>query len=110
MAIIDNLRLSQDAMEAAINNFEARKNAFENVCKKIADEVKTLDGTWQGEANEKFNTQFEAMHQNLQQNITAMTNIINNLKKALSIYEAKEEVVTKMMDALETFTKYIGVL
>jgi len=110
MAIIDNLILSQEAMEAAISNYESRKTALENVCKKIMDEVNNLDGTWHGEASEKFKTQFEAMYQNLQQNITVMGNIINNLKQALNIYEEKEELVQKMMDAIEEGLKYIGVL
>ena len=110
MAIIDNLRLSQEAMEEAISNFESRKIALENAYLKISNEVRTLDGTWHGEASEKFKNQFDGLYQNLKQNETVMSNVIKNLKAALAIYEEKEEAARTLIEALDEFKAYTSLL
>ena len=45
MAIIDNLKMSEEALEQAIQTFETKKLALENSYLKISNEVRTLDGT-----------------------------------------------------------------
>ena len=65
MAIIDNLRISKEAMEAAISTFENKKTALENTYLKISNEVRVLDGTYHGEASEKFKSQFDQLYKNL---------------------------------------------
>ena len=52
MAVIDNLKLTQEEMESAIQTFENKKMALENTYLKISNEVRTLDGTYHGEASE----------------------------------------------------------
>lgn len=110
MAIIDNLRMSEEALQTAITTFETKKMALENSYLKISNEVRTLDGTWHGEASEKFKTQFDALYKNLQQNETVMTNVISNLKSALSIYQEQENVITQTFNAMEEGTAYTSVL
>ena len=51
MAIIDNLKMSEEALEQAIQTFETKKLALENSYLKISNEVRTLDGTYHGEAS-----------------------------------------------------------
>lgn len=110
MAIIDNLRMSQEAMQTAITAFENKKMALENSYLKISNEVRTLDSTWHGEASEKFKTQFDALYKNLQQNETVMSNVIANLKSALSVYQEQEEAASNLINSLEEGTVYQGVL
>ena len=45
------LIMSSEALEAAISNYEARKAAMENTYLKISNEVRVLDGAWDGEAS-----------------------------------------------------------
>ena len=108
MAVIDNLRISKEAMEEAIKNFESRKTALENSYLKISNEVRTLDGTWHGEASEKFKTQFDGLYENLKQNETVMSNVISNLKTALNIYEETEEKARVMYEKLEEGMSYLS--
>lgn len=108
MATIDNLKMSTEAMQTAISNFEARKSGLEIAYLKISNEVRTLDGTWHGEASEKFKSQFDGLYKKLQQNETVMSNVINNLKSALSTYEAQESEITSMMNSAEEGTAYPG--
>ena len=106
MAVIDNLRMSKDAMQEAISNFETRKMALENTYLKISNQVRELDSTWHGEASEKFKAQFEDMYKNLKQNETVMSNVISNLKTALSTYEAEETSAEALINSLSEGTAY----
>lgn len=106
MAVIDNLRVSKEAMETAINTYETKKTALENAYLKISNEVRVLDGTWHGAASEKFKGQFEQLYKNLQQNETVMGNVIAKLKEAMAVYEEQEQVVAQAGQAMETGTAY----
>ena len=106
MAVIDNLKLTQEEMESAIQTFENKKMALENTYLKISNEVRTLDGTYHGEASEKFKAQFDALYKNLQQNETVMSNVIANLKQALTIYTDVIGQVKSQADAMDVGTAY----
>ena len=106
MAVIDNLRVSKEALETAITNYETRKTSLENAYLKISNEVRVLSGTWRGEASEKFMSQFDELYKNLQQNETVMSNVISKLKEALSVYEEQETAAEQMAQGLETGTAY----
>lgn len=108
MAVIDNLKLTQEEMESAIQTFENKKMALENTYLKISNEVRTLDGTYHGEASEKFKAQFDALYKNLQQNETVMSNVIANLKQALTIYTDVIGQAKGQADALDVGTAYQG--
>lgn len=110
MAVIDNLKLSKEAMETAISNFETRKAGLENAYLRISNEVRTLDGTWNGEASEKFKAQFETLYQNISQSEQVMTNIIESLRKALAEYTDIEAQASNAFSALDTGTQYQSVL
>ena len=106
MAIIDNLKMSEEALEQAIQTNKKKKLALENSYLKISNEVRTLDGTYHGEASEKFKAQFDALYKNLQQNETVMSNVIANLKQALTIYTDVIGQVKGQADALDVGTAY----
>lgn len=110
MATIDNLKMSREAMQTAISNFETRKTGLENAYLKISNEVRVLDGTYHGEASEKFKSQFDQLYKNLQQNETVMSNVIANLKTALEIYEEQEQVATNLINNAEEGTAYTSKL
>ena len=106
MAVIDNLKITKEEMEQAIQTFENKKIALENAYLKISNEVRTLDGTYHGEASEKFKAQFEALYKNLQQNETVMSNVISKLKQALNIYIPTESDIEKMFTDRDSGTAY----
>ncbi len=107
MAVIDNLRVSKEAIEKSISEFEARKSGLENAYLKISNEVRELDSTWHGEASEKFKTQFESLYQNLKQNETVMSNVISKLKTALEIYVEQEKIVATLFNNAEEGIAYL---
>ncbi len=106
MAIIDNLRISKEAMEAAISTFENKKTALENTYLKISNEVRVLDGTYHGEASEKFKSQFDQLYKNLQQTESVMSEVISKVKSVLALYSESEETITQMMNSAQSGTAY----
>ena len=108
MAVIDNLKITKEEMEQAIQTFENKKMALENAYLKISNEVRTLDGTYHGEASEKFKAQFDALYKNLQQNETVMSNVISKLKQALNIYITEEEKIKGLIEEQDEGTAYQG--
>ena len=110
MAVIDNLKVTQEEMQNAIQTIENKKMALENAYLKISNEVRTLDGTYHGEASEKFKAQFDALYKNLQQNEVVMGNVIANLKQALNIYTEEEEAARSMIEGLDVGTAYQNTL
>lgn len=107
MAVIDNLKITKEEMKQAIQTFENKKMALENAYLKISNEVRTLDGTYHGEASEKFKAQFEALYKNLQQNETVMSNVISKLKQALNIYITEEEKIKGLIEDQDEGTAYL---
>lgn len=107
MAVIDNLKITKEEMKQAIQTFENKKMALENAYLKISNEVRTLDGTYHGEASEKFKAQFEALYKNLQQNETVMSNVISKLKQALNIYITEEEKIKGLIEVQDEGTAYL---
>lgn len=101
MGTINNLILDKASMETAINTFENKKMALENSYLKISNEVRDLDGTWHGEASERFKAQFDALYDNLKQCETVMSNVVSNLKSALSVYEEQEKDQEKRFEGLD---------
>ena len=108
MAVIDNLKITKEEMEQAIQTFENKKMALENAYLKISNEVRTLDGTYHGEASEKFKAQFDALYKNLQQNEVVMSNVISKLKQALNIYITEEEKIKGLYNNQGGGTAYQG--
>ena len=108
MAVVDNLKITKEEMKQAIQTFENKKMALENAYLKISNEVRTLDGTYHGEASEKFKAQFDALYKNLQQNETVMSNVISKLKQALNIYITEEEKIKGLSEEQDEGTAYQG--
>ena len=106
MAVIDNLRMSKVAMLEAIHRFETKKMGLEIMYLKISNEVRELDGTWHGEASEKFKAQFEELYKNLKQNEEVMSNVVATLKAALATYERGEAAAQAIIRGLDDGVAY----
>ena len=100
------LIMSSEALEAAISNYEARKAAMENTYLKISNEVRVLDGTWNGKASEKFKTSFDNLYKNISKTEAVMSNIIAKLKKALEEYQGASKAAKSAAESLDVGTSF----
>lgn len=100
------LIMSSEALEAAISNYEARKAAMENTYLKISNEVRVLDGAWDGEASEKFKTSYDNLYKNISKTEAVMSNIITKLKKALEEYRGASDAAKSAAESLDVGTSF----
>ena len=107
MAIFNKLFVSNEALEEAISQYEAKKELMESTCQKMLNEVNDLMNTYKGEAANKFQSQFNDMYKNLQENTTEMENAISDLKKARETYGSFEAAIGKLIEAIEVFKSYM---
>lgn len=104
----DRLKVSQEAFNSAIQNFEARKAALQVAYMKVFIEVHQLDSVWKGEANATFTEKFGELYKNVEKTEQVMDNIIGKLKSALSTFESEESNVASMISSAEEGTAYPG--
>lgn len=98
--------VDKETMQTAITNYKTRKDNLTTTCLRISNEVRELGNTWNGEASEKFENQFQQLFSNMKQNETVMENVINKLEDALKVYEETEEEARSTVDAVDTGTAY----
>lgn len=103
----DNLVINKQYMEAAIATYETKRVELENICLKISNEVRVLDGNWHGEASERYKSQFEEMYNKLKQSDATMENIVTKLKKALETYTDVEGQVVVNFDNMSEGKAYL---
>lgn len=94
-------RVSIPALEDAIKTFETKKMAMENAYLKLSNDVRTLDGSWHGDASEKFKARFDELYKNLQVTEERMDGAIAKLRTAVEVYTEVEEQNKAATDALE---------
>lgn len=103
----DNLVINKQYMETAIANYEAKRVELENICLKISNEVRVLDGSWHGEASERYKSQFEEMYNKLKQSDATMGNIVTKLKKSLETYTEVEGQIVVAFDNINEGKAYL---
>lgn len=102
----DNLKVSEEAFNAAINNFNNSKIALQSCYTSIHKYVMDLQTTWKGEANSTFTQKFEELYKNVEKTETVMDNVISKLKQALGMYQEQDEQAKTLYSATEVGTEY----
>lgn len=94
-------RVSIPALEEAIKTFETKKQAMELAYLNLSNDVRTLDGTWHGDASEKFKARFDELYKNLQVTEERMDGAIQKLRTAIQVYQEVEDANKAATDGLE---------
>ena len=100
----DVLKVTPEELQSTANQFKNYQNELKIAYLTMSNSVRTLDGTWNGEASEQFKSQFESMYKNLEQTEQKMTDAIDELLKAHDIYQEAENAIKGQVDALDTGT------
>ena len=101
MASSEEIRVSIEALNGAIKDFESKRDSMENTYLKISNVIRELNTTWRGSSANKFSDQFDALYKNLSQTREQMDNAISKLEQARNIYQETEEAVKAMTEQLE---------
>ena len=100
----DVLKVTPEELQSTANQFKNYQNELKIAYLTMSNSVRTLDGTWNGEASEQFKSQFESMYKNLEQTEQKMTDAIDELLKAHDIYQEAENAIKGQVDSLDTGT------
>ena len=100
----DVLKVTPEELQATANQFKGYQGNLQTAYLQMSDAVRYLDTTWNGEANEQFKAQFDAMYKNLQQTEQKMGDAIDELLKAHDIYQEAENAIKGQVDALDEGT------
>ena len=98
----DVLKVDPEKLVETANQFKNYQNELKVAYLTMSNSVRTLDGTWNGDASEQFKSQFESMYKNLEQTEQKMTDAIDELMKANEIYVQTENQIKGQVDALDT--------
>ena len=95
-------RVTAEALAQAIQNYETRKQEFEDQYQNIHNIVETLSQNYQSEAATAYYNKFGEIYTNLSQISTQMENAINKLKKVKEVYEALAALQQALVQGLQT--------
>ena len=100
----DVLKVTPEELQSTANQFKNYQNELKIAYLTMSNSVRTLDGTWNGEASEQFKTQFDNMYKNLSQTEDKMNDAVDELTKAAGIYEQVENSNKSQMASLDVGT------
>lgn len=99
--VIDKLKVTEEAFETAIKDFDTKKIALQSCYTKIHTSAYDLQSVWKGEANTAFLEKFSEMYKNVEATEQVMDNIIDRLRRALTAYQEKEQEIQSMYESSE---------
>ena len=98
------LKVTPEELRNTASQFKTYQGNMQTAYLQMSDAVRTLDGTWNGDASEQFKAQFDSMYKNLEQTEQKMADAVDELTKAAGVYEEVENSIKGMADALEVGT------
>ena len=100
----DVLKVTPEELRNTASQFKTYQGNMQTAYLQMSDAVRTLDGTWNGDASEQFKAQFDSMYNNLKQTEDKMADAIDELMKAFDIYTEAENNIKAQVDALDEGT------
>ena len=100
----DKLLVSTEEMTATAGTFKSCLQEMQNAYLTMSDAVRTLDGSWDGDASEQFKTSFANMYNNLSQTEAKMTDAVDEMLKAAELFEEVENSIKTAAAGLDVGT------
>lgn len=99
-----NVRVSAEELQAAMSNFETRKNDFQEVINGIKSILWDLEGTWTGVAEQAYESQARDLMNNMQVIMQSMDGAKGKMQLVLNSYMELEEDRVGGFNALDEGT------
>lgn len=94
-------RVEVAALEAAIKNYESKKQSMENAYLQISNDVRELGSAWTGASSQTFQDRFDAMYRNLKTTSERVDEGIRVLQGAMNTYIETENQAVAGIEGLE---------
>lgn len=98
----DQIRMSPEAVQAAIANFNSREHEFSDVINTIKGTMFDLQGTWTGAAEQAYEGQTRALLQSLQTILQSMEGAAGKLQLAINSYQENESAQQAGINAVDS--------
>ena len=97
-------RVSIEALNKAISDYNARKQEMQVAYLQISNTVRQLNVTWTGSSSKKFADQFDQLYKNLEQTEQQMDSATKKLEQARDLYQQAETEAKSLLQQAEEGT------
>ena len=97
-------RVSIEALNKAISDYNARKQEMQVAYLQISNTVRQLNVTWTGSSSKKFADQFDQLYKNLEQTEQQMDAATKKLEQARDLYQQAETEAKSLLQQAEEGT------
>lgn len=100
MATIAQIEIDTAALNRDTNSLNSTLGRIKSEITGMYEAVRTMDGMWDGPANEAFNTQFRVDHNNMNSICNAVQSLIRSMENASRKYVAGENQVNAVISSI----------
>ncbi len=100
----DKLLVSTEEMTATATQFKSFCQEMQVAYLTMSDAVRTLDGSWDGDASEQFKANFEKMYTNLKMTEDKMNDAVDEMLKAAELFDEVENSIKTAAAGLDVGT------
>lgn len=100
----DIIKVSSDAMRAAVSKFKSCQQELENAYLTMSNAVREVDASWNGDASEAFKNQFNDLYKNIEQTEAKVQDAVDEVSKAAEIYDEAEASLESTFGGLDVGT------
>lgn len=90
MAISGTLRVDPDKLISAADAFKSQGNTIQNLTQQMLQTVTSLNGSWEGEAQNSYFTRFKALEGDMNQIQQKINEHVSDLQEMAQIYKGTE--------------------
>lgn len=98
----DKLLVNTEEMTATASQFKTYMGNMQTAYLTMSDAVRALDGSWNGDASEQFKATFDTMYNNLKQTEDKMTDAVDEMLKAVELFDEVENAIKAQAGGLDT--------
>lgn len=86
----ETIKVSTEEMQSTLNTFNTQKGAQMSAYESMKSTIGGLAGSWQGEASQTFQGQFQTFYGNISQSEAKMADAVDELAKSAELFVGAE--------------------
>ena len=104
----DIIHVSTEELRDAVGKFKNNQQQLQMAYLQMSNAVRTVDGTWNGDASEAFKAQFDQMYKHIEETEAKVQDAIDELTNAAQIYDEVEQTNQQIFANLDVGTSAFG--
>lgn len=100
----DIIKVSGEELRATVAKYNTQKAQLQTAYLQMSNAVRTVDGSWNGDASEAFKAQFDQLYKNIEQTEAKVQDAVDEMTKAAEIFDEVEQANQTAFQNLEVGT------